>query len=450
MEYLDLASDVVARALRRGADDAECVVREGSEFSVTVRMGEVEQLKESGSKAIGLRVLRGRRAASAYSSDFSSSGLETLIGSALESAGFTSEDPHAGLPDSEELGVGADAETLALYDDDILELSSEEKIGRAKLAESTALDADPRVTNSEGAGFGAGWGRWSLANSRGFAGEYRAGNCSLSMVAVAESNGEKERASWYTLGRGVKDLDSPAEVGRIAAERAARRLGAVKVSTTEVPVVFEPPAARSLLGHIVSALNGDTVYRQASFLAGQIGKQIAHAGITVVDDGLLPARMGTSPFDDEGVASRRTTLIRDGVLESYLLNCYTARKLGLKTTGNASRGLAGNPGVGSGNVLLEEGGARAAADIIGSVRNGFFVTELMGFGVNLVTGDYSRGASGFWIENGEITYPVSGVTIAGNLKQMLLAMEMIGDDPDFRGSIAAPTILIGRMTVAGK
>jgi PmbA protein len=226
-------------------------------------------------------------------------------------------------------------------------------------------------------------------------------------------------------------------------------LNARKVDTVNVPVVFEPRTARSLLGHIFSAVNGDAVYRESSFLAGKLGQRVAAEHITVYDDGLLPGGFGTSPFDDEGVATRRTAVIENGVLESYLLNCYTARKLALKTTGNASRGLTGSPGVGHGNLMFEPGTC-SGEEIIASVSNGFYVTELMGQGVNLVNGDYSRGAAGFWIENGEIAYPVSEVTIAGNLKQMLFDLEVIGSDLDFRSSIIVPTVKIRELTVAGK
>ena len=449
MDHLDLAKDVVSRAVKRGADDADCVVQERGEFSVTVRLGQVEQLKDSGSKAIGLRVLRGQRAASSYSSDFTDNGIEKLLASALEAVRFTSEDPCMGLPEPEELGMGAEPDSLDLYHDDVLALSSERKIEMAQAAEQAALDADPKVNNSEGGGFGSGWGGWVLANSRGFAGAYRGTSCSLSVVPLAESNGNKERDYWYSVARSARSLQSPEEIGRIAAERVVRRLHARKVSTTEAPVVFEAPVAKSLLGHILGAVSGDTVYRKASFLADQLGEAVANPQVTIIDDGLRPGGFGTSPFDDEGTPSRRTEVIRNGVLESYLLNCYTARKLELKTTGNASRGLAGNPGVGPGNFMIEPGSA-SGEEIIGSVASGLYVTELLGFGVNLVTGDYSRGAAGFWIENGKLAYPVSEVTIAGNLKQMLQDIQEIGSDLDFRGAVVAPTIKIRQMIVAGK
>jgi PmbA protein len=448
MELIDLTQEIVKRAVNRGATDAECLAREGEHFSVRVRLGEIERLTESGSKAIGLRVLNGQRSGSTYTSDFSEDGIETLVSSALEAARFTSEDTTAGLPDREELGA-VDASDLGLYSPEILEPTAEEKIGLAKDAEQAALDADSRIVNSEGGSFGSGWSRWVIANSRGFAGEYRSGSCSLSVVPVAQQNGHKERDYWYTIARGPRGLESPAEVGRLAAERAIRRLNARKVETASVPVVFEPRTARSLLGHIFSAVNGDAVYRDSSFLAGKLGQKVAADQITVYDDGLLPGGFGTSPFDDEGVATRRTTVIQNGVLESYLLNCYTARKLGLKTTGNASRGLTGSPGVGHGNLSFEPG-TLSGDEIIASVKNGFYVTELMGQGVNLVNGDYSRGAAGYWIENGELAYPVSEVTIAGNLKQMLFDLEAVGSDLDFRSSIIVPTVKIREMTVAGK
>ena len=449
MDHLDLAKDIVSRAVKRGADDADCVVQERGEFSVTVRLGEVEQLKDSGSKAIGLRVLRGQCAASSYSSDFTDNGIEKLLASALEAVRFTSEDPCVGLPEPEELGMGAEPDSLDLYHDDVLALSSERKIEMAQVAEQAALDADPKVNNSEGGGFGSGWGGWVLANSRGFAGAYRGTSCSLSVVPLAESNGNKERDFWYSVARSARGLQSPEEIGRIAAERVVRRLNARKISTTQAPVVFEAPVAKSLLGHILDAVSGDTVYRKASFLADQLGEAVANPQVTIIDDGLRPGGFGTSPFDDEGTPSRRTEVIRNGVLESYLLNCYTARKLDLKTTGNASRGLAGNPGVGPGNFMIEPGSA-SGEEIVGSVGSGLYVTELLGFGVNLVTGDYSRGAAGFWIENGKLAYPVSEVTIAGNLKQILRDIEEIGSDLDFRGAVVAPTIKIRQMTVAGK
>src|SRR5712692_4556472 len=443
----DLASDIVSRSLCAGATDAECVVAEGEEFSANVRLGEVESLKESGSKAVGLRVLIGLRSGSSYTSDFSRAGLDRLVESAAALARITSEDPFAGLPPREELGSTDD--DLGLYYEDVASLGAEQKIELAKRAERSALDLDPRISNSEGGAFGSSWSRRGLANSRGFQGEYRRSWCSLYVVPVARSNEEMQRDYWYSISHSASALESPESVGRRAAERALRRLGAVKVETARVPVVFEPRTARTLLDHLFEAVNGDSIYRHASFLAGKFGQPVAAPGVTIVDDGAMPGGFGTSPFDDEGVPTRRTVVVGDGILQSYLLNTYTGRKLGLKTTGNASRGLAGNPGIGPGNFFLHPGPHRPE-DIIASVQEGFYVTELLGFGVNIVSGDYSRGAAGLWIRNGHLAFPVREVTIAGNLAQMLKDIEMIGSDLEFRGAVAAPTMKIREMTVSGK
>jgi PmbA protein len=443
----ELAQEVVRRALAAGATDAECTIVEGEEFSANVRMREIENLKEAGSRGAGLRILRGRRTGSSYTSDLSRDGIERLVRSAIELADITTEDPHAGLPDPDELGsVDGD---LALYSADVESLDTQVKIETAKRAEEAALSADPRISNSEGASFDTHTGRNIFANSRGFAGDYRTSYCSLSAVPVARDGESMERDYWYSSARGFAGLDSAEEVGREAARRALRRLNPVKVETQKVPIVFEPHAARTLLDNLFDAVHGMAIYREESFLAGKLGEKVASDCLTLVDDSTIPGRFGTSPFDDEGVPSRRTVVIERGVLKSYLLNTYAARKLGMKTTGSASRGLAGNAGIGHGNFYAEKG-VQPPEQIIGSVANGFYVTELMGFGVNIVTGDYSRGAAGLWIRNGELAFAVSEVTIAGNLKDMLLGLEAVGADLRFRSSIAAPTLKIGEMTVGGK
>jgi PmbA protein len=258
-----------------------------------------------------------------------------------------------------------------------------------------------------------------------------------------------ERDYWFTTARDYRGLEAPEEVGRKAAERALRRLGAVKVETQRVPVVFEPRVARSLLGNIFDAIEGRAIYRDASFLAGKLGEKVAVGNFTLIDDGTIPGLFGTSPFDDEGVPTRRTAVIENGVLRSYLLNTYAAHKLGMTTTGNAARGITGNAGIGHGNFFLEAG-TRAPEEIIRGLQNAFYVTELIGSGVNTVTGDYSRGAVGLWIRHGELAFPVSEVTIASTLQEMLNGIAEIGNDLEFRGSVSAPTILIGEMTVAGR
>jgi PmbA protein len=443
----ELAGDVVKRALAAGASDAECTISEGDEFSANVRMRELENLKEAGSRGAGLRILIGRKTGASYTSDLSREGIEHLVKSAIELADITTEDPHAGLPEPEELG--ALAGDLQLYSPDVEQLETALKIETARRAEEAALSADPRIFNSEGASFDTHVGRHIFANSRGFAGDYRATYCSLSAIPVAREGDSMERDYWYTIARGFAQLEAPEEVGRTAAQRALRRLHAVKVDTQKVPVVFDPRTARTLLDNLFEAVHGMSIYRHESFLAGKLGEKVASENVTVADDGTMPGLFGTSPFDDEGVPSRRTVVIERGVLKNYLLNTYAARKLGMKTTGNAARGLTGNAGIGRGNFYMEKG-VQTPERIIAGIPNGFYVTELMGFGVNIVTGDYSRGAAGLWIRNGELAFAVSEVTIAGNLKDMLLGMEAVGSDLEFRGSVAAPTLKIGEMTVGGK
>jgi len=443
----ELAQDIVARALRAGASDAECTIAEGDEFSANVRMREIENLKEAGSRGAGLRILRGKQTGSSYTSDLSPAGVEQLVKAAIELADITTEDPHAGLPELDEFGsIPGD---LGLYSADVETLETPFKIDTAKRAEEAALSADPRIFNSEGASFDTHLGRHIFANSRGFSGAYRSSYCSLSTVPVAKDGDSMERDYWYTMARGFSGLEAPEAVGRKAAQRALRRLNPVKVATQKVPVIFDQTAARSLLDHLFEAVHGMSIYRHESFLAGKLDEKVASEQLTLVDDGTLPGLFGTSPFDDEGVPSRRTVVIERGVLNSYLLNTYAARKLGMKTTGNASRGLTGNAGIGHGNFFVERG-VQTPEQLIAGVANGFYVTELMGFGVNVVTGDYSRGAAGLWIRNGELAFAVSEVTIAGNLKDMLLGLESVGSDLEFRGSSAAPTLKIGEMTVGGK
>ncbi len=442
----ELAQDVVRRALAAGASDAECTISEGSEFSAQVRLGELETLKEAGSRGAGLRILKGRNTGSSYTSDMTEQGIEQMVAAAMQLAEVTTEDPYAGLAEASE--YGSIAGNLRMYSGDVERLETGAKIEMAKRAENAALSFDPRITNSEGGSFDTHLGHRVFANSRGFAGSYRSSYCSISAVPVAKQGDAMERDYWFHSARGFADLEKPEDVGRIAAQRTLRRLGAVKVETQRVPVIFEPRTARSVINNIFDAVEGRSVYRQSSFLAGRIGEQVAGSNITIIDDGTIPGLFGTSPFDDEGVPTRRTPVIEKGVLKNYLLNTYAARKLGMKTTGNASRGITGNAGVGHGNFYLEAG-SRSAEELIASVPNGFYVTELIGSGVNISTGDYSHGAAGLWIRNGELAFAVSEVTVASTLQQMFMSMEA-GSDLEFRGSTASPTLLIQEMTVGGR
>jgi PmbA protein len=452
LDLESLAADVVAQAMKAGASDAEAVAREGDEFSVNVRMGQVETLKESGSRGLGVRVFLGKRSASTSTSDLTAEGIRQLVDGAMALVNVTEEDAFSGLPDTAEFG--ALSSDLHLYDEDVYSLPGPERIEWARRAEAAALEADARITNSDGGSFDAATGRKALANSRGFVGGYRSSYAGVSAAPLAkDANGAMQRDGWWSSARRLKDLDSPEAIGKEAARRALRRLGARRVPTQRVPIVFAPEVARSLIGSIFEAASGDSIWRGASFLAGKLGELIAAPSLTIIDDNtmLLPSGMGgfgTSPFDGEGLPSRRTVVVENGVLQNYLLNTYTARKLGMKSTHNASRGLAGAPGIGCGNLYLEPG-LSAPDQIIADVPAGLYVTGLIGFGVNTVTGDYSRGATGLWIENGVLTHAVEEVTIAGNLAEMLRNVTAIGNDLEFRGSVASPTLRIDGMTIAG-
>jgi PmbA protein len=452
LDLESLAADVVAQAMKAGATDAEVVVREGDEFSVTVRMGEVETLKESGSRGLGLRAFLGKRTGSASTSDLTPDGIRQLVDGAMALAKITEEDSFMGLPEPGEFGAAPG--DLHLYFEDVYSLPGPERIAWAKRAEAAALEADPRITNSNGGSFDATTGRKVLANSRGFLGGYRTSYAGVSAAPLAvDVNGQMQRDSWWSGARRIGDLESPEAIGKEAARRTIRRLGARRMATQQVPVVFAPEVARSLIGSVFEAASGDSIWRHASFLAGKLGETIAASTLTIVDDNLmlLPTGVGgfgSSPFDGEGLPSRRTVVVEHGVLRNYLLNTYTARKLDMKSTHNASRGLAGAPGIGCGNLYLEPG-PLSPEEIIGAIPAGLYVTSLMGFGVNLVTGDYSRGATGLWIENGQLTHAVEEITIAGNLADMLRNVTAIGNDLVFRGSVASPTLRIDGMTLAG-
>jgi PmbA protein len=440
-----VAVELVERARRAGATAADVVVREADEFSTALRLGKIESLKEAASKALGLRVFLGVRSATSFSSDFSAPSLERLVERTLAMARVTSEDPASGLP---ELGqLGRYEGDLELYADDVVELSTDARIEFARRAEAAALGVDPRIKNSEGAWFEASLGTKAYANSLGFAGSYRSSYCAVSVAPIAQDGG-MQRDYWYSVARRAAALEDPEAVGRKAAERTLRKLGARRVSTCQVPVIFDPETARSLLGHVFEAVRGDSIYRSASFLTGKLQQKVANEKVTILDDGLRPGGFGSRPFDDEGIPASLTPVIEKGVLQNYLLNCYTARKLNLRTTGNAARGVAGPPVVGPKNFYLAAG-PYTPEEIRRSVKSGFYVTDLIGFGVNIVTGDYSRGAAGQWIENGELAYPVEEVTIAGNLADMLDRIQMVGSDLEFRSALAAPTLLIAGLTVAG-
>jgi len=444
--YLHLAADLLKKARRSGATEADVVIANGENLSVQVRLGAVDRLTKAREKRLGLRVFVGKRSASTSTSDFSPDSLNQLVEQTCTLANAVVEDRMSGLPAAEEMTK--EQPDLDLHDS--TELDTDRQIELAKRAEAAALSSDERITNSEGADFDSSSGGIVLGNSHGFIGEYKSSSFSLSVspIAADPQTGAMQRDSWYAVQRKFAKLDAPEAVGLEAARRTIRRLGARKVGTKRVPVVFDQEMAGSLLGNLCGALSGYALYKGASFLTGQLEKQLAPDYVTVYDDGRMVGGLGSRPFDGEGLMTRKNVIVEKGWLKSYLLDSYSGRKLGLPSTGNASRSVGESPSVGPTNFYLVPG-SKTAEEIIGTVKEGLYVTELIGFGINMVTGDYSRGAGGFWIENGELAYPVEEITIAGNLKQMFLDIDVLGDDLVFRGRIASPTLKIGEMMVAG-
>jgi PmbA protein len=410
-------------------------------------VGEVEKISQAGEKRLGLRLFFGNSSGSASTSDISKNSIEKLVDDTIRVAKVTAQDPHGGLPEA--AALARNLPDLDLSDETARGISVDEKIQIALDAENSALAYDPRISNSEGAEFSNQFGRVIYASSQGFSGEYSGSTFGHSVAPVAKQNGTMQRDYWYSSNRKFAKLESPRSVGEKAAQRVLRRLGARKVKTCAVPVVFDPEMAASLLRNLASALSGYALYKGASFLTGKLGTRIGSDLLTVIDDGTIPGALGSRPFDGEGLPTRKKIVVDRGELRSYLLDSYSARKLGMKSTGNASRSVGDAPGVAPANFYLEAGKDSPEA-IIGSVKSGLYVTEMIGFGVNMVTGDFSRGAAGLWIENGELAYPVEEITVAGNLKDIFQNIEMVGSDLEMRGRIAAPTLKISQMTVAGE
>lgn len=437
------AERLLKQARAAGAEDAEVLLQESTQFSTRVRQGTVETLTEATTRALHLRVFVDQRMARASTSDLREEILTGLISRAVERARLSNQDPFAGLP--EEVSTPPAADALALYDPQLESLTAEEKVNLARETERIGLGLDPRVRNSGGAGFGTRQGQVWLANTRGFRGHYRASSCSLGLHLLGqEPSGDAQVSDyWYSAARQREKLESPEQVARTTVERVQRHFGARKVSTQEVPVVFEPLLAAELLSDLFGAVTGEAIYLRRSFLVDALGEQVAAPGVTIVDDGLLPAGLGTRPFDLEGIPSQRTVVVENGVLRNYLCGSYSARKLGRKSTGNGT-----GDGEAPTNFYLSPGEQTPEA-IVSSIERGLYLTRLLGQGVNLVTGDYSRGAFGLWIEKGHLAYPVHEITVSGNLLRMLQGAEKVGCDLDFRDQFAAPTIKIASMTVAG-
>jgi PmbA protein len=437
----DLAESLVAYARKCGADEAEVSVADGYEFNVDVRKGRIETLVEAGSRSAGLKVIKDMRTAYASSSDLEPATLRRLVRNAVRRAGLASPDEFAGLPPLATERV--DAATLRLFDPEIAGLDSRTKVRLAVETERAAL-GDKRITNSYGATFATHEVRSVLALSNGFVGEYEGTYCGLGVGLQAGDTDNRVEDSWSSSKRHFRDLGSPEEIARKAVERTVRQLGARKIRTQNVPVIFEPTETVWLMGFLFGCVAGTAVYQKATFLAGRLGERIGNERVTVVDDALIPGELGSHPFDADGLPCRRNVVVERGVLRSYLCNHYAARKLGLRSTGSADGG-----GVGPSNFFLEKGTV-SPKDIIAGTKKGFLLIRTLGHGLNPVTGDISRGAFGLWIEDGEIAYPVSEVTVSGNLGRALEGIEAVGDDLEFHSPVTGPTIKVAEMTVAGR
>lgn len=444
---MDLARHVVARAQARGADQSEAFLEVGRSSSVRVRDQAIEDLTQATSKGVGVRVIVKGRLGFAYTSDFELSAVDTIVDRAVQLAEAASPNPLNGLPAREDLGALPDVGPL--FDPQVAALPPDWKVNAALEVERAGRAVDPRITTFESVGAGESVSEVYAASSEGLAGFYQGTYVFLYAVPVASADGQLQTAYWMDYKRFFDDLDAPEAIGREAARRAVRMLGARKVKSQRVPVLFDPMMAASFVGSLAAAANGDAVFKKSSVLASRLGERLAPEGVTLVDDGLLPRGLGTSPFDGEGVATRRTPILERGVLRSFLYDAFTARKAQTRTTGNAARGYSSLPHIGTNNLYLEPG-TRSPEELIREVKSGFYVTAMLGRGANTVTGDYSRGANGLWIENGELASPVQEVTVAGHLLQMLQDLDGVGNDLQFRGSVGAPTLRFRELTVAGE
>jgi PmbA protein len=446
-KYEALAKKIVARALKRGAKQAEAFLQVGRSADVRVRDGEIEDLTQATSKGVGVRVFVKNRLGFVWTSDFDPSSLDTIIDRAIALAEMSAPNPLNGLPDRDTLGKFPDVG--ALFDEEVASLPPDWKINASIEMEKVIKAFDPRITAMDSVGAGESVSDVYLASSAGVHGSYQGTSVYLYASPVASENGQLQTSYWYDAKRFFEDLASPESVAKKAAQRAVRLLGAKKVKSQKCAIVLDPTMAAGFISSIAGAANGDAVFKKSSFLAASLGKQIAPEHVTIIDDGLRKRGLATSPFDGEGVPTRRTPLVERGVLTAFLYDAFTARKAKTKSTGNASRGYRSLPSIGVNNLVLEPG-TKTPEQIIGEIPNGFYVTAMLGHGANTVTGEYSRGANGLWIENGELTRPVQEVTVAGNLNDMLMQLDAIGNDLTFHGSTGASTIRFKELTVSGE
>jgi len=452
---VDIVTHVLERVRASGADAADAVLVQSQSSEARVRGDEIDFVKQSDERGLGIRVLFRRAGGSApglataitSTSDLSRAAVDRMADETVSLARAIAPDPHAGLPES---GFATEWPDLDLFDPADDGTPVEARIADARRAEDAARAFDDRICNSEGSQVGSDSSRVTYGNTAGFCGQYQTASHSLFSEPLARDEGGMQRDYWMTVGHALSSLEDAAQVGRRAAARAIQRLGGKRVATCEVPVIFDALTSPSLIGQLVSCASGYAIYRDSSFLSDRLGERIASESITITDDGRLAGGLGSKPFDGEGLPTRRNVIVDRGELKTWLLDSYAGRKLGMASTGNASRGIGSAPSVGTTNLWLEPGDGGSLEDLIRSTPRGLLVTELIGMGFNPVTGDYSRGAAGLWIEGGEVTHPVEEVTIAGNLGDMLCAVDAVGSELVWHGSRAAPPLRVASMTVAGE
>lgn len=447
MNYEALAQDVVARAKKAGAEEADVWLQTSTEFSVQVRKGEIETLTQAGNKGLGLRVFIEGRLGFASTSDFTPEALDKIIDTTLALAQFADSKAENGLAEAASPLAPID---LQLADSSIDQLTTEDKIAMAQRCEAVAFESDPRISNSEGAGFSNTSSLTVLANSHGLVASYPSTACSLYCQPLAEQDGKKQVDYDWSFSRSLSGLLSPEEVGRNGAERVLRKLGARKVPTQVAPVVFERRVAARIWAGVLQAVDGDAVFKGMSYLRDRLGDQIASEQVTLVDDARLIGGAGSAPFDGDGLSTRRNVIVDRGILQMFLYDTVTARKVGngAQSTANARRSTMGAGGIGTFNLYLEAG-ELSPEDIISALPTGFYVTDMMGGGANTVTGDFSIGASGVWIEGGKLAFPVEEVTIAGTMESILKGVERVGNDLLFQSTVVSPTFQVAGMTISG-
>lgn len=446
-DYKNLATEIVAEFRKQGVDACDVYIVNGSQFNTTIRLGQIEKLQQSISKGLGMRIFKNDATALTFTTDFTDKSVKSLVKEAMEIVKVSGADKFNGLAPKEFLGTYGG--NLMLFDESLARLSPEKKIETAKEAEAAGRSFDKRITNTRGTNWFDGTFQTTLANSDGFVGQYKSTSASLSVNLMAEENGIKQTDGWFTFNRYVNKLDSPKSVGEEAARRTIAKLGGKKVKSQTVPVVIDRQVAGQLVGWVFGAASGRSIYRKTSFLVDKVNAEIASPLISIVDDATMADGPASRPFDAEGVKSSQVTVVENGVLKNYVCDAYSARRLNLRPSGNATRSYQSNPGVGSTNLYIKAGGSDPK-DMIKSVKSGLYVTSLFGFGFNGVTGDVSQGANGFWIENGELTYPVQEITLAGNMLKVMKNITMVGNDLSFKfGSPAAPTLLISEAMIGG-